>query len=88
MLANEKKRKLDISQQNEAESSDEELEDFLFGNSSTIKSTSDVITVEKETDNEATEELLSFSISTKPSYFDGENFVEEKDVSEKVMNSQ
>lgn len=84
MLANERKRKFDISQHDEAESSDEELEDFLFGNSSTIKTTPDAIKEEKEKPEEGTEELLSFSISTKPSYFDGEKFIEEKDDNEKV----
>ena len=86
MLANERKRKFDISHHDEAESSDEELEDFLFGNKSTIKTTTPNSVADKEENpEEATGELLSFSISTKPSVFDGEEFVEEKDDSEKVI---
>ena len=85
MLANERKRKIHTNQQAEADSSDEELEDFLFGNSNIIKATKNSDGEEEAKQETATDDLLSFSISTKPSYFDGEKFVEEKDDIEKVL---
>ena len=64
----------------EDDDSDEELEDFLFGNSKiqVPKSDSGDKDEEKPIEEEPSD-LLSFAISTKPSHYDGEKFVEAKD---------
>jgi len=76
MFSIDRKRKLSSSKRNNTESSDEELEDFLFGNTNFKTASKDEVISDINVQGE-TETLLPFSISTKPSHFDGEKLVEE-----------
>jgi len=73
----------------EADSSDEELENFLFGKSSVSKTEEikEEEHVRNDNDDKKIDQLLSFSISTKPSHFDDEKLGKEEKLEEKVCIS-
>ena len=89
MFSIDRKRKLPSNKRSvnhDADSSDEELEDFLFGNTNFKTTPKDEVISETNVEGD-TETLLPFSISTKPSHFDGEKLVEE-DTDDKQKKQQ